>query len=317
MLEGIPKLSIMVITYNQEKVVGRTMDSLIQQRDYVYEICVSDDCSTDRTWEILQEYKNRYPDLIKIHRQEHNVGIFENTEYQWTMPTGDMVNGIAGDDTTPNGWYKSVIEFILKNNIDWRNELFCIYGDYQAVYPNGDSIVFSHKAIKRWPNEALRLALRGLIVGRGCCFSKKILDKFEHVSQGRSHIVEFVQDRQIQIYAEKNYYIPQLSNIYYANIGVSSHINAEERKERQQIREYTVKYLESKGIKLYKTDKYQGKYKATAIQLRNDKKLKTLFLLILYKILGFNIKYMGLGSDGRHLLFALRRRLPHKNPIHF
>ena len=111
MLEGIPKLSIMVITYNQEKVVGRTMDSLIQQRDYVYEICVSDDCSTDRTWEILQEYKNRYPDLIKIHRQEHNVGIFENTEYQWTMPTGDMVNGIAGDDTTPNGWYKSVNVF--------------------------------------------------------------------------------------------------------------------------------------------------------------------------------------------------------------
>ena len=140
MIEGIPRISVLVITYRQEGIVGRTLDSLLAQKDYLYEICVSDDCSPDHTWDVLLDYQKRYPDIIKLHRNEPNVGIFENTEQSWTMATGDVVNTIAGDDTTPDGWYKAVVEFIQQNNIDYKNELFCIYGDFKCIYPNGDSM---------------------------------------------------------------------------------------------------------------------------------------------------------------------------------
>ena len=138
MIDGIPRISVLVITYRQENLIGRTLDSLLIQKDYLYEICVSDDCSPDNTWGVLQDYHKRYPDIIKLHRNNPNVGIFKNIECTWTMPTGDVINQIAGDDTTPDGWYKTVVEYILNSNIDYKNELFCIYGDYKAVYPSGD-----------------------------------------------------------------------------------------------------------------------------------------------------------------------------------
>ena len=53
-----PRFSVIIITYNQEDVIARTLESLLSQ-EHLYEICVSDDCSSDRTWEILNEYSSR------------------------------------------------------------------------------------------------------------------------------------------------------------------------------------------------------------------------------------------------------------------
>ena len=45
--------SVAVITYNQEKYIAQTLDSIINQRhNYSYEIVVGDDCSSDGTREI-------------------------------------------------------------------------------------------------------------------------------------------------------------------------------------------------------------------------------------------------------------------------
>ena len=52
MLENIPKISVLVICYKQENVIRRAMDSLIAQKDYIYEICINDDKSPDKKWEI-------------------------------------------------------------------------------------------------------------------------------------------------------------------------------------------------------------------------------------------------------------------------
>ncbi len=316
MIQGIPRISVLVITYKQEDLIGRTLDSLVSQKDYLYEICVSDDCSPDGTWQVLQEYQRRYPDLIKLHRNDPNVGIFENTEYTWTMPSGDIVNQIAGDDTAPDGWYKTVIEFINNNNIDFEKELFCIYCDHKVQYPNGDSFIIHNHAIGKYPDQALLLALRGLIHNRGCCFSINVMKCFEKVSQGRSHVSEFLQDRQLQIYGEKNYYIPCVGNVYYAGIGVSAHLDDDTIKERRQIRPYAERRIEAKGIKIRRSEKYYGKYISSAIAFRFHKKISDLLRAIWYCVGSFDIHYSFLGNDFRHLVFSLIRRLPHKKPIH-
>ena len=59
------KQSIILITYNQEGCVRRALDSILAQRSYIYEVVVSDDCSTDKTWEIIVDYSLRFPELIK------------------------------------------------------------------------------------------------------------------------------------------------------------------------------------------------------------------------------------------------------------
>ncbi len=314
MIEGIPRISVLVITYRQESIVGRTLDSLLAQKNYLYEICVSDDCSPDHTWDVLLDYQKRYPDIIKLHRNEPNLGIFENTEQSWTMATGDVVNTIAGDDTTPDGWYKAVVEFIQQNNIDYKNELFCIYGDYKCIYPNGDSIVHKHSALLKYDN-AFRLALRGVINGRGCCFSKRVLDKFQRVSRGRSHMAENAQDRQLQVFSEKNYYIPQVGNVYYSSIGISAHLTEEMKIERMQIWPYSVKCFKELGVELNKKDLLFIKHRIAYQEYIHFGKKTSALLSIWYYLRGFDGKIFWVSESLRGLVFAIRRRLPHKHII--
>ena len=314
MIDGIPKISVLVITYEQKNIVSRTLDSLIAQRDYLHEICVSDDCSFDGTWEVLLDYQNRFPDLIKLHRQEPNVGIFKNTEYSWTMPTGDIINEIAGDDTTPDGWYKAVAEFVLKNNIDWKNESFCIYGDYKAEYPNGDSFIFSNrKVIQR--GEMFRKKWRGLLSGRGSCYSRQILKRLQNVSQGRSHIVERAQDMQVVYWAEKSYYISRLSNVYYTGIGISTRLSDEMLEERIKIPKYAKDYYERLGHSFSKTDIHYLEYEMMSIRYQNDKTIKVFLKMLLLYLQSLDLSLPGMGFNMRRYLFAFLRRIPHKNPI--
>lgn len=245
----IPKISVLVICYKQENVIRRAIDSLLSQREYIYEICVSDDCSPDGTWEILRDYDKCYPGLFKLHQNTPNVGIFENIEQTWTMPTGDLIYHLSGDDECGEGFFKAVIDCIESKKIDYRNELFCIYGDYVQKFPNGENILYRQKAAGSNVTP-LSLKLRGLLSNRGACYSSKILQKFKKVSEGRSYVVESVQDCQLAIYTEKNYYVPVVGNVYYAAIGVSvsdtSAIETQAKERSQRLYDF----LDKEGIRI-------------------------------------------------------------------
>lgn len=240
MIEGIPKISVLVVSYNQEKVISRAIESLLAQKDYLYEICVSDDCSGDRTWDILQDYSAKYPSLFVLNRNEPNIGIFENIEKTWDMPTGDIVYRVAGDDECGEGWLQTVVEYIQEKKIDYKNEFFCIYGDYVGVAPDGKRDIHKNDMAKSSVNQ-FSLSLRGIIGNRSACYSIKILNQFFKVSQGRSHIAESAIDRQLQLFCKKNYYIPKIGNIYYSGIGESTKItNSSIFVERKKINPYMI-----------------------------------------------------------------------------
>src|SRR5207253_8901086 len=61
-----PKISIMLITYNHEKYIAQALESvLMQETEYDYEINVIEDCSTDKTQEIVTQYVRKYPNIVK------------------------------------------------------------------------------------------------------------------------------------------------------------------------------------------------------------------------------------------------------------
>ena len=314
LLEEYPRISVMVITYKQEGIIHRALDSLLAQKKYLYEICVSDDCSPDNTWQILLDYQSRYPTLIKLYRNESNRGIFENIEQVYSMPTGDIVMRLAGDDEVGDGWFKSIVEYIQQNNIDYKNELFCIYGDYQCIYPNKDSIIYRHSAILQH-EDVFRLALRGAINGRGCCYSRHILDKFHKVSQGRSHIAENAQDRQLQIYALRNYYIPEIANVYYSRIGISTKLNDEIKAERMQIWPYSISCFNSWGIQLKKKDLLYIHHRIKYQEYIYWGHKRSLLISLLYYLLSFDLKIFLASNTLKGFFFAIRRRIPHRRVI--
>lgn len=308
MIEGIPRISILIITYKQEKLIKRAIESILLQKDFIYEICVSDDCSPDHTWKVLQEYAELYSGLFKLHRNETNVGIFENIELSWAMPTGDIIYQLAGDDECGENWFEKVIEFIDNNKIDYKNELFVIYGDYKCVSPNGDAIVKKNSAVKSGINP-FRLGFRKCLNNRSACYSIGILKKFNKVSRGKSHIAENIQDRLLQIYSKKSYYIPMVGNIYYSRIGISVHMTDEIKREREKIWPYTLGCLSDMGIKLSWSDVRYAKYRSDYQKVLYSRSPKAFLSMVMNYMLSFDIRFIVYRGIFRYFKFTIKRIL--------
>ena len=66
-------VSVICITYNHKKYIRQALDSIImQETDFQYEIIVHDDASTDGTTNIIHEYEEKYPELIRPIYEEKN-----------------------------------------------------------------------------------------------------------------------------------------------------------------------------------------------------------------------------------------------------
>ncbi len=68
-----PEVSIKCLTYNHENYISKTIDGfLMQKTEFPFEVIINDDCSTDRTADIIREYEKKYPNIIKPVYQTEN-----------------------------------------------------------------------------------------------------------------------------------------------------------------------------------------------------------------------------------------------------
>lgn len=114
------KLTILCVTYNQEKFVRQTLDSFVMQKtNFPFEAIIGDDCSTDGTIEILKEYAEKYPNIIKPIFREKNLGAAINSIDVGMRINSQYVAICEGDDywTDENKLQKQV-DF-LDNNPDF------------------------------------------------------------------------------------------------------------------------------------------------------------------------------------------------------
>lgn len=92
-------ISIIVLTYNQDKTIVKTIDSILNQKiDADFEIIIGDDSSTDNTKEICEELCRKFPDKIKYIRREKNVGLVANYYDCFSRCQGNYIADCSGDD---------------------------------------------------------------------------------------------------------------------------------------------------------------------------------------------------------------------------
>ena len=92
-------VSVLVVTYNHEQFVRQALDSALAQRlPQPYEILVSEDCSTDGTREIVQEYAESHPQLIRLLLSERNLHSNEVVARGFRAARGRYVALMDGDD---------------------------------------------------------------------------------------------------------------------------------------------------------------------------------------------------------------------------
>lgn len=96
------KVSIICNAYNHEKYISEALESFVAQKtNFKFEILVHDDASTDHTAEIIREYENKYPDLIKPVYQKDNIyskNKDEVLEIQYGRALGKYIALCEGDD---------------------------------------------------------------------------------------------------------------------------------------------------------------------------------------------------------------------------
>ena len=91
-------LSVCMVSYNQEQYVCDALDSILMQKtDFAYEVIVSDDCSKDRTVEILNDYAVKYPN-VRVITGEKNMGYPNNQRRSLEAATGKYIALCDSDD---------------------------------------------------------------------------------------------------------------------------------------------------------------------------------------------------------------------------
>lgn len=95
----IPKVSVMTITYGHEAFIAETIESvLMQDVDFPVEMVIGEDCSPDGTRDIIVEYMEKYPGLIRLSDYEKNIGAAANFRTTTNRCRGEYLALLDGDD---------------------------------------------------------------------------------------------------------------------------------------------------------------------------------------------------------------------------
>lgn len=104
-------LSIIIPNYNKEKYLKRCLDSIISQTNKNVEIIVVDDCSTDSSIDILNQYNN----LILI-KNKKNLGISDSRNVGIKYASGEYISFMDADDYLLSNYIELIIEKIKSND---------------------------------------------------------------------------------------------------------------------------------------------------------------------------------------------------------
>lgn len=124
--ETIPMVSVVVPTYNHEKYIEKCIDSILaQQTTFPFEIVIADDCSADRTVQIVREL---YGDKVKVIAREKNVGLCRNLYEAYKSVSGKYIYDCSGDDYLPS-------DMTLQKHVDYLET-------HEDVFSVGSWILF-------------------------------------------------------------------------------------------------------------------------------------------------------------------------------
>jgi glycosyltransferase involved in cell wall biosynthesis len=93
-----PKVSIALASYNGERFIRAQLDSLLAQDYGDFEVVVSDDHSADSTLSILNEYRERHPEKMRVIESARNEGARKNFEKAIRACAGEFVALSDQDD---------------------------------------------------------------------------------------------------------------------------------------------------------------------------------------------------------------------------
>lgn len=107
-------VSIITVCYNSEKTIAQTIESVLHQTYPNIEYIIIDGKSTDRTLEIVENYKQQFNHRLKVISESDN-GIYDAMNKGIRMATGELIGIINSDDFYEPKAVEEILKFYKKN----------------------------------------------------------------------------------------------------------------------------------------------------------------------------------------------------------
>ena len=151
-------VSVIMTTYNHERYIAHAIESVLrQQTDFRIEIVIGEDCSTDRTRAIAEDYAQQYPEAIRIVTSEENVGWRKNYRRTIAAARGKYIALLDGDDYFT---HRKKLQMQV-DLLEAHPEVGMCYGRSERVdeagnitiYPEGECLTTFEAMLRRNPAE--------------------------------------------------------------------------------------------------------------------------------------------------------------------
>lgn len=177
-----PRVSVCVVTYNQENYIRQCLQSIVDQKtNFDFEVIVSDDCSTDKTRLIIAEFINSYS-FVRASFKENNIGAYQNFIQTHDMASCEYVCHMDGDDYWLPGKLQHQVDILDGNNsivqcwtcanvVDEDSNIIKIFPSklryFYPTYLRSEDIVLSYALVGQHSTQMYRRSVRDkkLIIG--------------------------------------------------------------------------------------------------------------------------------------------------------
>lgn len=237
------KVTILFLTFNQENFVKESALSCLAQIGEPLEIIFSDDCSTDKTFAILQEATQNYngPHQVVLRQNMHNLGIADHYNTLVKLAKGDLLITAAGDDfsypnraqTLLNVWLSSGCKFDL------------IASHARGITYGGQdkNQLVKVAQLARWNGPADWCKKRPYVVGATHAFTKRIWTEFGDISSEALYEDQIITLRALCLGGALTVQTPLIN---YRAGGISSKRPSESSKQRHSA--FEKRYLRQQAV---------------------------------------------------------------------
>ncbi|EJO15446.1 glycosyltransferase family 2 protein [Streptococcus salivarius] len=238
------KVSIICTNYNKGDWVREAMDSFLNQKtNFDFEIIIIDDASTDHSYEIIQEYQNKFPEKVRTFRNEVNLGITRTWKKVCQEAKGQYIARCDSDDfwTDPLKLQKQVDLLDASTDSLWSNT------EFDMIDLDGNLIqkdAFASKALPLIDSYEEMLVMKGMTMASTWLVDTTLMQDVS--AQISDTAADDTFELQLELFKRtKISFLSDSTTVYRMNLGSDSKPMTLETAERRftGILESQIKYL--------------------------------------------------------------------------
>lgn len=137
-MTDLPRITFFVMAYNQEDTVRQAIDGAFSQSYPNLEILITDNCSTDQTFAIMQDMVARYdgPHTVVLNRNDANIGLVGHVNKVMELANGEFIIQNAGDDISYPNRAQRIVEEWLKS----EKAAHLVFSSVERIKENGERL---------------------------------------------------------------------------------------------------------------------------------------------------------------------------------